>query len=166
MPNRVSKHLVLPQISSGYVRKNMVKSERVEVQESLHTTGGPTHYLCSATTGRRKWNNFFDVVFWNLTVILRSLVPTWTETYWSGFYKFNWFLTIQQFYIIECVSWIIMHWIRHVFLNSKAKKWVTGCKIQFSEQLVIYYTPQYFNYMYKCKGKVIPLEVRCGTEGG
>jgi len=27
----------------------MGKSERVEKQESLHTSGGPTGYLCSAT---------------------------------------------------------------------------------------------------------------------
>ena len=42
--------------------------------------------------------------------------------------------------------------IRHIFFNRKVKKWVSGCKIQFSEQLVIYYTPQYFNYicMYMC----------------
>jgi len=36
-------------------------------------------------------------------------VPTWAETCWSGFYKCNWFLTIQRFYITECISWIIKH---------------------------------------------------------
>ena len=32
------------------------------------------------------------------------MVPEWTETCWSGFYKFNWFLTISRFYTIKCIS--------------------------------------------------------------
>jgi len=32
----------------------MVKSERVERLESLHTTGGLTGYLCSATVGCKR----------------------------------------------------------------------------------------------------------------
>ena len=39
------------------------------------------------------------------------MVPTWTETCWSGFYKFNWFLTTQRFCIIECIIWTIKHLI-------------------------------------------------------
>ena len=39
------------------------------------------------------------------------MVPTWTETCWNGFCKFNWFLTFQRFYIIECISWTIKHLI-------------------------------------------------------
>jgi hypothetical protein len=37
MPNRVSKHQALAQLCSGHVRRDTDKSERAEVQESLHT---------------------------------------------------------------------------------------------------------------------------------
>jgi hypothetical protein len=46
MPNRFSKYQVIAQLSSGHVQTDMGKSERVE---SLHTAGGPTDYLRSAT---------------------------------------------------------------------------------------------------------------------
>jgi len=39
------------------------------------------------------------------------MVSAWTETCWRGFCKFNWFLTIQRFYIFECINWTIKHLI-------------------------------------------------------
>ena len=35
-----------------------------------------------------------------LVVVSLMMVPTWTETCWSCFYKFNWFLTFQRFFHI------------------------------------------------------------------
>ena len=37
------------------------------------------------------------------------MVPARTETCWSGFCKFNWFLTIERFYTFECINWTIQH---------------------------------------------------------
>jgi len=42
MPNKISKHQVLPQLC--IVQRGLGKSEEVEVQESLHAAGGPTGF--------------------------------------------------------------------------------------------------------------------------
>jgi len=47
MPNRISKHQVLPRLC--IVRRGLGKSEEVEGQETLYPAGGPTGYLCTAT---------------------------------------------------------------------------------------------------------------------
>jgi hypothetical protein len=49
MPNRISKYQVVAQLGSCHVRRDMGKSERVGGQDSLHTTGGSSGFLRSAT---------------------------------------------------------------------------------------------------------------------
>jgi hypothetical protein len=54
MPNITSKYKFVAQLGSYHVRRDMGKDERVEVQQSLHITGGSTGYGYSITTGWRK----------------------------------------------------------------------------------------------------------------
>jgi len=54
-----------------------------------------------------------------------KIVPTWTETCCSDFCKFSLFLIIQRFYIIECISWTIKHFLNIFNLRYSQWKWNT-----------------------------------------